>query len=244
MVDDVCRPTVMSSKELHPLLHGARACVFDAGGTLVHPDWERLAALAEGHTGRSFGTDEMRRAFGEMLRCVGAPEPGGRVINQSGRHWTFRAMYGGLGLDEAVCESLVGRIDAAHAERHIWCGCDPEASRVIDEIKRQGLLVAVISNTEDGRARDSLAAAGLAERFDVVVDSHLVGLSKPDPAIFRQAVGLLGVEPDEAVFVGDSYAHDALAARAAGLAAVLLDPFDLHPESVVPRIRRLGDLLL
>jgi HAD superfamily hydrolase (TIGR01509 family) len=233
----------MASTSLHPSLRGARACVFDAGGTLVHPDWERLAQLAEETAGRRFGADEMRRAFGEMLKCINEPAPGGRVINQNGRHWTFRAMYGGLGLDEAACAEIVGRIDAAHAERHIWCGCDPEAPRVVDEIKRRGLLVAVISNTEDGRVRDALEAAGLAERFDVIVDSHLVGLSKPDPAIFRHALELLGVEPHEAVFVGDSYAHDALAARAAGLRAVLLDPLDLHPESVCPRIHSLGDLL-
>jgi putative hydrolase of the HAD superfamily len=91
--------------------------------------------------------------------------------------------------------------------------------------------------------RESLEAAGLAERFDVIVDSHLVGLSKPDPAIFRHALGLLGVEPEEAVFVGDSYAHDALAALAAGMRAVLIDPLDMYPEAVVPRIRRLGELL-
>jgi putative hydrolase of the HAD superfamily len=233
----------MSSNKLHPSLRGARACVFDAGGTLVHPDWERLAALAEGHAGRRFGAEEMRRAFGEMLRGIGAPEPGRPSIDQSGRHWTFRAMYGGLGLDAAACAEMVGRIDAAHAERHLWCGCDPEAPRVIDEIKRHGLLVAVISNTEDGRARDSLEVAGLAGRFDVIIDSHLVGLKKPDPAIFKHALELLGVEPDEAVFVGDSYTHDALAARAAGLRSVLLDPLDLHPEAVCPRIHSLGDLL-
>ena len=40
----------MSTDELHPSLRGARACVFDAGGTLVHPDWERLAALAKKQT--------------------------------------------------------------------------------------------------------------------------------------------------------------------------------------------------
>ena len=228
---------------LHPSLNGARACVFDAGGTLVHPDWPRLAALAEGFAGRELSEDEMRRAFGEMLKCVNEPTPGGRVINQTGRHWTFRAMYGGLGLEESACEALVGRIDAAHAERHIWCGVDPEAAGVIDELKAQGLLVAVVSNTEDGRARDSLEAAGLAERFDVIIDSHLVGCKKPDPAIFRLALGRLGVEPEEAAFVGDSYAHDALAARAAGMRAVLLDPLDLHPEAVCPRIRRLRDLL-
>jgi HAD superfamily hydrolase (TIGR01509 family) len=233
----------MTSTSLHPALSGARACVFDAGGTLVHPDWERLSALAEGAAGRRFAAEEMRRAFGEMLMNLGRTEQGKPLIDQTGRHWTFRAMYGGLGLGEAACEELVGRIDAAHAERHIWCGRDADAARVIDELKRRGLLVAVISNTEDGRARDSLEAAGLAGRFDVIIDSHHVGLSKPDPAIFRHALARLGVEPHEAVFVGDSYAHDALAAMAAGLAAVLLDPSDLHPEAACPRIRRLGDLL-
>jgi putative hydrolase of the HAD superfamily len=228
---------------LHPSLSGARACVFDAGGTLVHPDWPRLAGLAEEFAGRRLSEEEMRRAFGEMLKCVNEPMPGGRVINQAGRHWTFRAMYGGLGLDESACEALVGRIDASHAARHVWCGADPEAAEVIDGLKRAGLLVAVISNTEDGRAHDSLEAAGLAARFDVIIDSHLVGCKKPDPAIFRLALARLGVGPAEAVFVGDSYAHDALAARAAGLGAVLLDPLDMHPGATCPRIRRLGDLL-
>ena len=185
----------------------------------------------------------MRRAFGEMLRRAGAQGPGVPLIDQTDRHWTFRGMYGGLGLDAAACETLVGRIDSTHAERHVWCGVDPDAARVVEELKRAGLLVAVISNTEDGRLRDSLEAAGLAESFDLLIDSHLVGCKKPDAAIFRLALDRLGVEAAEAAFVGDSYAHDALAARAAGLRAVLLDPLDLHPESVCPRIRRLGDLL-
>ncbi|MBV9926509.1 MAG: HAD family hydrolase [Acidobacteria bacterium] len=230
-------------KRLHPILQGARACVFDAGGTLIHPDWERLAALAEAHAGRRFGAGEMRRAFGEMLKSLNAPEQGKPPVDQTGRHWTFRAMYGGLGLDASACTKLVGHIDAAHAERHIWCSCDEDAPRVIDELKGRGLLVAVVSNTEDGRVRDALGAAGLADRFDVIVDSHLVGVSKPDPAIFRHALELLNVEAHEAVFVGDSYAHDALAARAAGLRAVLLDPLDLHPDAVCPRIHSLGELL-
>ena len=228
---------------LHPSLIGARACVFDAGGTLVHPDWPRLAALAREVSGRTFGADEMRRAFGEMLKCVGGQSPTGRVIDQTGRHWTFRAMYGGLELDESACESLVSVIDGAHAERHIWCGVDAEAAHVVTELKRAGLLVAVVSNTEDGRLLDSLEAAGLGGLFDITFDSHLVGCKKPDPAIFHLALERLGVEADEAAFVGDSYVFDALAARAVGMRAILLDPLDLHPESVCPRIKSLGDLL-
>jgi putative hydrolase of the HAD superfamily len=113
---------------------------------------------------------------------------------------------------------------------------------VLDELKRQGLILAVISNTEDGRLRDSLDAAGIADRFDLLIDSHLVGYRKPDPAIFRLTLDRLGLEAHEAAFVGDSYAHDALAAQAIGMRGILLDPLDLHPESVCPRIKSLDDL--
>jgi putative hydrolase of the HAD superfamily len=231
---------------LHPSLDGARACLFDAGGTLIHPDWPRLVRLAAESCGRSFEAAELERAFKEMLRAVGVEmqqEGYVKPEDQKRPHWTFRRAYRSLGLEDEACEDIVARLGAAHAERHVWCGPDPEAPRVVEELRRRGLRLAVISNTEDGRLADALAAAGFADQFDLLVDSHLVGVSKPDAAIFRHALERLGVEPHEAAFVGDSYAHDALAARAAGLRAVLLDPLDLHPESLCPRIRGLGELI-
>lgn len=231
---------------LHPSLGGARACIFDAGGTLVHPDWPRLSRIAEEAGGRAFESAEMGRAFGEMLRAVGVEmQREGFVLPEEMKrpHWVFRRMYGALGLDDATCSDVIERLGAAHAERHLWCGLDPEAPRVVEELKRQGLKVAVISNTEDGRLIDSLAAAGISESFDLLIDSHLVGHRKPDAAIFRLALERLGVEAGEAAYVGDSYAHDALAARACGLRGILLDPLELHPESICPRIRSLSELI-
>ncbi len=219
---------------LHSSLEGARACVFDAGGTLIHPDWERLARLAAGVTGREFGAEELRLALGEYLK---AP------TGQTGRHWTFRGMYCSLGVDEEACGRVIELLDAEHAARHIWCGPDPDAARVVEELKRAGLAVAVVSNTEDGRALDALEAAGLASHFDLVIDSHLVGCRKPDPAIFRLALERLGVEARDAAFVGDSYEADAMAARRAGLRPVLLDPLGLHEACDCPRISRLGELI-
>lgn len=234
------------SFDLHPTLNGARACIFDAGGTLVHPDWQRLSHAAEKVSGRAFEPSEMGRAFGEMLRAVGTEmQREGFVLPDDMKrpHWTFRRMYGALGLDEVSCESLVQILHGAHLERHLWCGVDSEVPRVLDALKRQGLLLAVISNTEDGRLIDSLSAAGIADRFDLLIDSYLVGYRKPDAAIFRLALERLKLEADEAAYVGDSYVHDALAARAIGLRGILLDPLDLHPESVCPRIKSLSDLI-
>ncbi|MCM3873586.1 MAG: hypothetical protein ND895_23115, partial [Pyrinomonadaceae bacterium] len=138
---------------LHSALNGARACIFDAGGTLVHPDWSRLSHIAEQVSGRVFEAGEMDRAFGEMLRAVGLEmQREGFVLPDEMKrsHWTFRRMYGALGLDEVTCDRLVEQLDGAHLDRHLWCGVDSEVPRVLAELKREGLLIAVISNTEDG----------------------------------------------------------------------------------------------
>jgi putative hydrolase of the HAD superfamily len=230
---------------LHPVLRGARACIFDAGGTLVHPDWPRLSRIAEEISGRSFDANEMSRAFGEMLREVGVEmQREGFVLPDEMKrpHWVFRRMYKALGLEETTCTNVIERLNDSHLDRHVWCGIDPEVSPLLEELKQQGLCVAVISNTEDGRLIDSLNASGIADRFDLLIDSHVVGLRKPDAAIFRLALDSLELEAHEAAYVGDSYAHDALAARAVGLRGILLDPLDLHPESVCPRIKSLGEL--
>lgn len=231
---------------LHPALNGARACIFDAGGTLVHPDWPRLARIAAETAGCAFESARMSRAFGETLRAAGVEmQREGFVLPDEMKrpHWIFRRVYRDLGLNDEICASVMERVADAHAGRHLWSCLDPEAPRVVEELKRQGLVVAVISNTEDGRLIDSLEAAGIAEGFDLLIDSHVVGKRKPDAAIFHLALERLGLAAREAAYVGDSYAHDALAARAAGLRGILLDPFDLHPESVCPRIRTLGELI-
>lgn len=230
---------------LHPALRGARAVLFDVGGTLTHPDWRRLAALAREEAGRELDSAELDRVFKDGLREVDSclkqnmPPP----FDTSRRNWTFARMYAGLGLGDEACERLRARLDALHDERHLWCGVDAAAPRVLDAIRAAGLRTAAISNTEDGRLEELLRLINLADRFDFMLDSFVVGLRKPDPAIFRLALGRLGLGPQEAVYVGDSYGHDALPAIGLGLGAVLVDPLDLHPESVCPRVRSLGELI-
>jgi putative hydrolase of the HAD superfamily len=229
---------------LHPALLGVRAVLFDVGGTLTHPDWSRLAQLASREAGREFAPAELERAFKDGLKGVDACIRRGEAppVDTTRRHWTFRRMYGGLGVGEEACERVCALLDESHNERHLWCGVDPEAPRVLAALKGAGLRTAVISNTEDGRLEELMALIELDRHFDFLIDSFVVGERKPDAAIFLRALARLGVEPREAAFVGDSYTHDALAALTVGMSAILLDPLDLHPEAVCPRVRALGEL--
>jgi HAD superfamily hydrolase (TIGR01509 family) len=86
--------------------------------------------------------------------------------------------------------------------------------------------------------------------FGVIIDSARVGISKPDPRIFMQAVDALGVEPGRAVMVGDSLARDMAGARAAGMAHIWLTPEPARQGSpccpgdrVIPSLRDLEGLL-
>ena len=79
----------------------------------------------------------------------------------------------------------------------------------------------VVTNKAEAFTLPLLATMGLAEHFEVVVSGDTLPVRKPDPAVLHHACALLGVQPHEALMVGDS-ANDALAARAAGMPVMLV----------------------
>ncbi len=79
--------------------------------------------------------------------------------------------------------------------------------------------------------------------FDAEVFSCSVGLRKPDPRIYRLACEQLGVEPSEAVFVGDGANDELAGAERAGMKAVLLEREGEEQDWPGCRIRSLPELL-
>src|SRR5262249_35546807 len=100
---------------------------------------------------------------------------------------------------------------------------DGQAREALEAARGAGLVVGVISNS-NGSVGLALERAGLAPLLDFVIDSSVVGVSKPDPRIFRLGLDAAGASPDATVYVGDSYFVDVVGARRAGLGAVLFDP--------------------
>ncbi len=98
----------------------------------------------------------------------------------------------------------------------------------------------VVSNWDCSLA-DWLGPAGLLEHVDAVVTSAEVGSAKPGRAIFEHALELAGVEPGEAVHVGDSLENDVAGARAAGIRPLLLARDGTAPGGV-EAIRSLAEL--
>jgi putative hydrolase of the HAD superfamily len=133
-----------------------------------------------------------------------------------------------------------------HSERHLWCSVRDGTHESLRRLRAAGLRLAIVSNS-DGRVDQALDASGLRHYFDVVIDSSLVGVEKPDPAIFHAALDALGISPAEALYVGDLYEVDVVGARAAGIEAVLLTsagPGDAQRCRTAGSIDELVDALL
>ena len=93
---------------------------------------------------------------------------------------------------------------------------------LLDTLRDRGLKTGLVSNAKDPRwlLDDDLRRMELAERLDVAVFSSEVGRRKPDPVIFRRALEALRVEPERALFVGDSRYADVRGAKELGMTTV------------------------
>ena len=117
----------------------------------------------------------------------------------------------------------------------------PDAAPALAELRAAGVRLAVVSNWDVSLER-RLAPVGLLELLDAVVPSAAVGACKPDPAPFRRALELLGVDGRDTLHVGDQLETDAAGAHAAGIPALLLVRGERPTPVGVPAIRSLAEL--
>ena len=109
--------------------------------------------------------------------------------------------------------------------------------------------LAVVTNGSKSQ-RDKIEALEASRYFEAVLISGEVGIAKPDPRIFRQALSRLNAAPGRSVFVGDSMEHDIAGARKAGMMTVYIkkgeaeDPDDALCDLVVSDLRELSDLVI
>lgn len=115
----------------------------------------------------------------------------------------------------------------------------PDADELLACLSVPALLV---TNGPSRFQRAKVVKVGLDHRMAGFVVSSEVGVEKPDPAIFRIALGLAGCAPDEALMVGDHPINDVAGAKAAGIAAVMVRNRWFAPPPAVPVVDDLMEL--
>jgi putative hydrolase of the HAD superfamily len=187
------------------------AILFDWNNTLVQFTWDDHL-LEEGHRAglAAAGSGEDPAPFTERYREL--------VL----RHATPNDAYGDL-LRELGVEDADSFIDAEH---EVWRPAHEvlgSAQALLDSLRSRGIKTGLVANSwpDPGRLlRADVEAFGLADLFDVIVLSDEVGFRKPQPEIFLHALAQLGVEPENAMFVGDGLDTDVQGAAQVGMATV------------------------
>ncbi len=224
---------------------GARAIetVFlDAGGVLVHPNWDRVAAaLAAQGVPVDAGVLRAAEPRAKYEMDAGALMA---ATDDRQRGWIYFdtvLRHAGIAVSDATGRALA-EVRRYHDAHNVWEQVPEDVVPMLQALRALGVRLVVVSNA-NGRLHEMFDRVGLTPYFDVVLDSHQWGVEKPDPRLFHLALTQSGAAAATTVHVGDFFHIDVAGARAAGLAAgMLFDIAGLYEGIDSPRIHRLGEL--
>ena len=217
------------------------ALLFDFGGTLAFLDFELLAAEFS-RPGRKLDPLKLEHAEYAGRAALDRYLMYGKSRDQNAAYEDFfRAWMEAAGVPQREFADIAARFRAMHEEACMWRIVRAGTHEALERLKSAGLKLGIVSNA-DGRVAADAKRFGLAKFFDVIIDSHVVGVEKPNPKIFQLALDALEVPPEEAMYAGDIYAIDMLGARAAGITGKLIDQHGMYHWIEHPKIRHVGEL--
>ena len=227
-----------------------RAVFLDIGDTVMRPNpsWEHVYAMAFEEFGVEVDMDELHRALRAAYHHGGwGTDAGFEPTEEMSFQRTVAidaAAIAELGLDP-MPEAFYRRLSELFMVTSHWHIFD-DAYRVLGALRDRGLTVGAVSNWV-WNLPELLHALDLVGQFDFIAASARIGFEKPHPRIFRWALDQAGVEPGEALHVGDHVDADVEGARALGIGAVLIDRVERYRREMVPDgvpvIRSLDELL-
>jgi putative hydrolase of the HAD superfamily len=218
------------------------AVLLDVGGVFHLPAHDRIAPVLA-RAGLSV-PDDLDRAHYVGAAAITDMLSGDQTI------WaTYQPAYArACGAPDHRLEEIAAAVFAEFQSGGVWSRIVPGSVAALRELAATGVKLAVVSNA-DGTVEAQLRGDGVCQvgpgpgvPVHAVLDSSVVGVSKPDPRIFKLALEQLDVAPERALHVGDIVAADVDGARAAGITPVLMDPYGLHAELDVLRVRSLREV--
>ncbi|MBI5669763.1 MAG: HAD hydrolase-like protein [Chloroflexi bacterium] len=200
-----------------------KAVLLDLDNTLLRNDDRVFAAaylrLVGEYLGQRWGHGDLSRVFLTAIRALA----GTRDLQQTNTDLLLSTMCRETGI--SVWEIRTA-LEDFHREVYPSLGEQvrpiPQAAALVDELRRRQYAVAITTNPIYPAAaiQQRLTWAGLPDDFSVyalVTHADTMRLTKADPAFYAEVVARIGVEPDEAVMVGDSLKNDIQPAQQVGL---------------------------
>jgi FMN phosphatase YigB (HAD superfamily) len=225
------------------------AVLFDAGGIFVIPDpvSTGMAIAPFGGTTDSARLVRCHYAGMEALDAVASKRTDKSIDKITWDNYRHAYLRTADVADDAL--DAANRAMRALFSPFYWRHPLLESVAALWQLYLRKIPIGVVSNAS-GQIEATLAhlcicqvGEGSGVPVSIVTDSHVIGVAKPDPRIFSEAIAALGLPPQRVAYVGDSYVNDVGGATAAGLVPLLYDPFDDHAHYDCERLGSLHELM-
>lgn len=188
------------------------ACLFDLYDTLVHFDPERYRKNAA-EAARMCGVSAAD--YAGAWKSLTVESNLGRVGGTDGR--VLRLLEAlGASASEDLAQSVAL---AEHRFLRTHCHLYPDAADVLMRLRRAGIRTGLVTNASPS-VLEVIESRGLERLMDCMVISYQLGIRKPDPGIYGEALRRLSVAPEATVFVGDGNDRELDGAKAVGLTTI------------------------
>jgi HAD superfamily hydrolase (TIGR01549 family) len=225
-----------------------RAVFFDLGGTLQVMRRDRVISRILSTAGYPANPDQVHDAYlrveSSWLASYGDRKMSGAETEEAYRQldaMIFRLLFPGQSAEETDRVSGLTRNQWPSVAKTVPLELYPDAIPTLERLKRDGYILGLISNAPPDTVK-TIESLGLARYIPIVVVSGVVGVSKPNPEIFKIALREAGLGPSSAIHVGDIYEADVLGAQKAGMKGVLIDRDGSQVGHDCPRIATLSDV--
>jgi len=221
---------------------------FDLGGTLLVMRRDRIFRRVLSEEGREASLERIHSAYMDSeswwLKAYGdrvmTPEQTREAYRDLDER-TFMSLYPNEEHEEALRVSKLVRKRWPELDSEIPLELYPDVEPTLTKLANDGYFLGLISNAPPDTAR-VVEVLGLRKYLRSVVISGDVGYSKPHPEIFRIALREAGVNPVDAIHVGDFFEADIIGARNAGIKGLLIDRESSQSGLDCPRMKSLGEV--
>jgi len=197
-----------------------KACVFDAYGTLfdVHSavgKYDGRLGDVAGQVSSLWRTKQLEYTW---LRSLMKKHADFWQVTQDALDYTLDVFNIA---DQQLRNDLI--------DAYLELECYPEVPETLAKLKDNGRQIAILSNGTPAMLEAVVKSSGLEELVQTILSVEMVGIFKPDPAVYQLAIDRLGVTAEEIVFMSAN-AWDAAGATAFGLRVAWINRFAQRPE--------------
>ena len=208
---------------------------FDYGQTLCELDTALVAARA-GERGVLLSAQELERAEPAAWQVYNRAKREGLAGHDAWIAFMENLLSGaGAGAESLP---LTEWLWSEQPRKNLWRRPIAGMIELVRELRSKSVPLAIVSNSE-GRLMQLLEEVGIANDFDVVIDSGKFDFEKPDRRMFELCASALGGAVEELIHIGDAWEADVVGALEAGARAIWFA--NGEPRVLPPRVRACGN---